>query len=723
MSQNRQPTPRKPRPSVSKNQSKSTRSKREAKKDTPTQTCAPKGHVRQSKAHAQRGVHSSKSSHARSQTYKKTPQRQQNKQQQKSGAQKKTPSPDYANLATMTQTWPKKVMPLIKRKKRISLIVGIVLVCVLIGGIDALLTSNRIYQGISVGSVDVSGMTQDEASAAIQDVYGSRFETNRVVFFKDEEAKNDPQTPDENKGQAQIEEQLSYEEALSSRTQWTTPPAEVGATFDPSAYAQEAYLIGRDNGGFFSRLRAQFGSVTLEPQCEFNDEALNRLAEEMTKSVGSMRLDSNISMENGQAVAFEGHDGNEVTTDWVREKLNVGYLGDQSQADFVLQPEFLPSRITFDQAKEVASTINRSIGAGIVYTYKGHSVNVSRDELAQWITTRIDEVFGGYNLVPVVNEAKAKSAILKANHQDLRESDLTISFERLAGGSIQVSSNATGEIPDAQKATEMTNRELFGPAERHDPLKIEVTSVDLPHTISFEEALDIGLISEISSFTTQFSSKNTSRVTNISLASEFLNNSICKANGGTWSFNETAGEATADKGYKGAGAIVDGEYSDAVGGGICQVATTVFNAVYEAGYPIVKRYNHSLYIASYPKGRDAAISYPNLDLVWENNTTSDVLLQMSSNDSSVSAKLYGVDPGYEVTTTYGDWQEGEPFKTVYKNDPTRKQGTETVQTTGTNGSQISIERIVKDSSGSIIDQSTFTSVYRPKDKVILRGTK
>lgn len=125
----------------------------------------------------------------------------------------------------------------------------------------------------------------------------------------------------------------------------------------------------------------------------------------------------------------------------------------------------------------------------------------------------------------------------------------------------------------------------------------------------------------------------------------------------------------------------------------------------------------------YPKGRDAAISYPNLDLVWENNTTSDVLLQMSSNDSSVSAKLYGVDPGYEVTTTYGDWQEGEPFKTVYKNDPTRKQGTETVQTTGTNGSQISIERIVKDSSGSIIDQSTFTSVYRPKDKVILRGTK
>lgn len=723
MSQNRQPTPRRSRPSVSKNQVKPTRSKRETKKEPTTHTQAPKDYVKQSRAHAQRGVHSLSSSCTRSQAKAQSRQKEQRKQRRQARARQKTPSSNYANLDTMTQTWSTKVMPLVKRKKHLSLILGIVLVCVLVVGIDALLTNNRIYQGISVGSVDVSGMTQDEATAAIQDVYGTRFETNRVVFFKDDAAKNDPQTPDENEGQAQIEEQLSYEEALTSRSQWTTPPAEVGATFDPSMYAQEAYLIGRDNGGFFGRLGAQFGSVTLEPQCEFNDEALNHLAEEMTQSVGSMRLDSNITMENGQAVAFEGHDGNEVTPDWVREKLNAGYLGEQTQVDYVLQPEFLPSRITFDQAKEVAATINRSIGAGIVYSYDGHDVTVSHDELTQWITTRIDDVFGGYNLVPLVNESKAKSAILKANHQDLRENDLTISFERLAGGTIQVSSNATGKIPDAQKAIEITNRELFGPSERRDPLKVDVASVDLPHTVSFEEALDIGLISEISSFTTQFSSKNTSRVTNISLASEFLNNSVCKANGGTWSFNETAGEATADKGYKGAGAIVDGGYSDAVGGGICQVATTVFNAVYEAGYPIVKRYNHSLYIASYPKGRDAAISYPDLDLIWENNTSSDVLVQMSSNDSSVTAKLFGVDPGYEVTTTYGDWKEGEPFKTVYKNDPARKQGTETVQTTGTNGSQITIERIVKDSSGTVIDQSTFTSVYRPKDKVILRGIK
>ena len=136
-----------------------------------------------------------------------------------------------------------------------------------------------------------------------------------------------------------------------------------------------------------------------------------------------------------------------------------------------------------------------------------------------------------------------------------------------------------------------------------------------------------------------------------------LSNSIIKANGGTWSFNDTAGEATEDKGYQNAGAIVGGEYSDAIGGGICQVATTVFNAIYDAGYPITERHNHTLHIESYPEGRDAAIAYPYMDLVWQNDTSSDVILVMSYSNSSVTATLWGVDPGYEVSTDYGEWKE------------------------------------------------------------------
>ena len=91
------------------------------------------------------------------------------------------------------------------------------------------------------------------------------------------------------------------------------------------------------------------------------------------------------------------------------------------------------------------------------------------------------------------------------------------------------------------------------------------------------------------------------------------------------------------------------------------MATTVFNAVYEAGYPVTERRNHSLYISSYPTGRDAAIAYPDLDLTWVNDGTSDVLMRSRYTDSSLTVTLYGIDPGYVVSTQTGDWETGEPF--------------------------------------------------------------
>ena len=166
-----------------------------------------------------------------------------------------------------------------------------------------------------------------------------------------------------------------------------------------------------------------------------------------------------------------------------------------------------------------------------------------------------------------------------------------------------------------------------------------------------------------------------------------------------------------------------GEYSDAIGGGICQVATTVFNAVYIAGYPVDERHNHSLRISSYPEGRDAAIAYPYLDLVWHNDTSSDVVLMMSYTDTSVTATLWGVDPGYQVSTEYGEWQKGGSYSTVYKSDDTVASGKEYVSTTGVDGSSISITRTVKDASGTVLHTDTFESNYAPKNKVVVRGTK
>ena len=112
----------------------------------------------------------------------------------------------------------------------------------------------------------------------------------------------------------------------------------------------------------------------------------------------------------------------------------------------------------------------------------------------------------------------------------------------------------------------------------------------------------------------------------MSLGSSLLNNTLI-APGKIFSVNATTGERTAAKGFKMAPTIIAGKLEDSVGGGMCQVSTTVFNAAFEAGLQIVERHNHELYISHYPLGRDATVSYGSYDLKFRNDTPHWILLK------------------------------------------------------------------------------------------------
>src|SRR5207244_4651915 len=109
------------------------------------------------------------------------------------------------------------------------------------------------------------------------------------------------------------------------------------------------------------------------------------------------------------------------------------------------------------------------------------------------------------------------------------------------------------------------------------------------------------------------------RVHNVQLVSHLVDGHLI-APGETFSFNQATGARTADKGFKVAPVIINGELKTGLGGGVCQVSTTVFNAAYEAGLPIVARTNHALYISHYPQGRDETVNYPDTDLKLRNAT-------------------------------------------------------------------------------------------------------
>ena len=141
-----------------------------------------------------------------------------------------------------------------------------------------------------------------------------------------------------------------------------------------------------------------------------------------------------------------------------------------------------------------------------------------------------------------------------------------------------------------------------------------------------------------------------SRLHNVALVAQLIDGALI-APGETFSFNGTTGERTAEKGFQEAPVIINGELQTGLGGGICQVSTTVFNAAYEAGLQIDERTNHALYISHYPLGRDATVNYPDLDLKFTNDTDNWLLLRTFVGSGSLTVNLYGTPQNRRVETT------------------------------------------------------------------------
>ncbi|WP_047982989.1 VanW family protein [Ornithinibacillus californiensis] len=147
---------------------------------------------------------------------------------------------------------------------------------------------------------------------------------------------------------------------------------------------------------------------------------------------------------------------------------------------------------------------------------------------------------------------------------------------------------------------------------------------------------------EIGSYLTYYRAGNKERSHNIRLATEAINNYVVFP-GEEFSFNKVVGKRTVDKGYKRAPVIVKGELSEDVGGGICQVSSTLFNAVSLKGIKIVERYSHSRSVPYVPPGRDATVSWWGPDFVFKNEYSHPILIRAKANDGKMSIRIYSSD--------------------------------------------------------------------------------
>jgi vancomycin resistance protein YoaR len=213
-----------------------------------------------------------------------------------------------------------------------------------------------------------------------------------------------------------------------------------------------------------------------------------------------------------------------------------------------------------------------------------------------------------------------------------------------------------------------------------------------------------------------------SRLHNVALVAKLIDGALV-APGKTFSFNGTTGERTAEKGFQEAPVIINGELQTGLGGGICQVSTTIFNAAYDAGLQIDERTNHALYISHYPLGRDATVNYPDQDLKFTNDTDSWLLVRTFVGTGSLTVNLYGAPQNRRVESREQPLRVvGGPRVNRIK-DPTMLKGRSEVEEYGQPARATSVSRTVYAANGKVLHEDTWYSSYRSEPKVVRVGTK
>ena len=238
--------------------------------------------------------------------------------------------------------------------------------------------------------------------------------------------------------------------------------------------------------------------------------------------------------------------------------------------------------------------------------------------------------------------------------------------------------------------------------------------------ITTTEAGAMGITQEMSSFKTYYSG-TADRITNLRLGVEALDGTLV-APGETFSLNAAIGERTAERGFRPAPVIVGTKYTEEIGGGTSQVATTVFNAAWEAGVRITERNPHALYISRYPTGRDATVYWPSLDLKFQNDTSDWILVKGFAEGDGIRVSLYGGEER-RVESSSGSFQVTGPVPRKLVKDRTLPRGERLVEEEGAPPSTTSVTRTIHAVDGSVLRSETWNTTYKAQPRVVRVGTK
>ena len=493
---------------------------------------------------------------------------------------------------------------------------------------------------------------------------------------------------------------------------WRVTPEQLAVHADWGAAVELAQRHGDGFGPFrgFRRIGVRVFGAEVSPPARVYDAALGFEIDRIARAIFRPHRDAQLRLQGLEPVVIKGSAGRTLDRA-AAARLIVGALSGFSRGHPVVLPiRSQPPALSAAELEAAAARVRTALSAPVRLRWQATTWTLSPWQLRTMLA---------------MPGPGATALRIGGPGADRYLADLRRALNRPArnAGWGVAQSGAVGIIPSRQGralAVRKTAANLLVAALSRENRVARIVVATSRPTRTTAEARAMGIRGVVGSYETIYGG-DANRIHNVQLVSRLLDGKLI-APGATFSFNQATGARTADKGFREAPVIINGELQTGLGGGVCQVSTTVFNAAYEAGLKITARTNHALYISHYPLGRDATVNYPDVDLRFVNDTPHWLLLRTFVGSYSLTVSLYGAPQHRRVVTETRPLVETGPPPVKREPDPSLTVGHTVVEDSGEPSLSTSVRRLVYRGGKRLYDDTWYSS-YRAEPKIVFVGAK
>ena len=561
-----------------------------------------------------------------------------------------------------------------KRDRRLLrwLVIGALVVLAVLYVAGYAFASDRLPQGTTIAGLDVGGQRPERAERELRDG---------------------------------LEEQMAAPvELLVADQQFSLDPEEVGLDVDIPASVAQVPVGGSWNPA--DMWESYVGGESYEPVVVAVDGMLRERIEEIAASVGEKPVEGAVTFTDAGPRPTYGEAGTALDVEAAVDAVQAAY----PQEDASVEAELVPAEPEISSA-EVSRAMNRfanpAMAAPVTLLLGGEQLTL---EPADYAETLAMEPKDG-KLVPTVDRERLMTLV---------EPLVTGSAESPVDATVRIEDGRPVVVPGREGVTVREGKleevflDVVGTRGGSRQAKLP-TKADKPD-LTTKDVRALGIKEKVSEFTTYYPHADYRNV-NIGRAAELVDGTLLEP-GETFSLNETVGERTRANGFTEGFVISDGVLQEDLGGGVSQMATTLFNGAFFAGLEDVEHKPHSFYIDRYPVGREATVAWPVVDLKFKNNTDHGVLINTIHQPSTYATS--GAITVQMWSTKVWDIESITGERYAFTSPDTRyMSGEDCVPNEGYGGFQIDVTRVFREAGESEVHHTEeFHTVYTPSDSVV-----